>query len=261
MLQEELNKILDLHELWVKGSSKGKKADLSDKDLSGLDFSNRNLIRIIMNKANLSNAKLWNANFSHANLSNANLSYANLSYANLSKANLFKANLSFANLSYASLYKANLSFANLSLADLSEANLSNAKISGTNFYSLRLSGSKLENLDFSGFNICPEEGQFYGYKKVKSDFILKLLISKNAKRLNPIGYRQCRASKVKVIEAYNPDGSKTDQKLFKSFYDPNFEYEVGKWAEVKNFNDDIREVYTPGIHFFLTKKEAINYLL
>ena len=236
MLQSQLNEILDLHELWVKDDPKGKQADLSNQDLSGLDFSYRNLICIIMN-----NARLFSANLSYANLSHANLSGANLSDANLSEANLSYANLSYANISHA----------NLSGANLSDANLSNADFSNSN----------IENTKFPNFRICPEEGQFYGFEKVQGNFILKLLISKHAKRLNPIGYRQCRASKVKVLEAFNLDGSKTNQTKFKSRHDPKFEYEINKWVEVKDFNDDVREIYAPGIHFFLTKEEAITSII
>lgn len=44
MKQEELNKILDEHELWVKScATKGKQADLSGEHLEGLAFDDRAL--------------------------------------------------------------------------------------------------------------------------------------------------------------------------------------------------------------------------
>ena len=281
MLQSELNQILDSHELWVEDNKKGKKADLSNQNLSGLDFSERNLKNIHLSFSNFSDADFSHANlafanlysvfFSFVNLSNANLSYVNLSHANLSCANLSRANLSeaylssanlsYADLSYADLSNVDFSNSNLSYAKLSYANLSNVDFYNANLYNAHLSFSNIEAFKFPNFRICPEEGQFYGFEKVQGNFILKLLISKHAKRLNPIGYRQCRASKVKVIEAYNPDGSKTNQTKFKSRHDPKFEYEINKWVEVKDFNDDVREIYAPGIHFFLTKEEAITSII
>ena len=77
MNQEELNKILKEHELWLKGEG-GKHADLSNTDLSN---------------ANLTNVNLRYANLSNANLTNANLRYIDLRYADLINANLTKADL------------------------------------------------------------------------------------------------------------------------------------------------------------------------
>ena len=95
MKKEDLQKILRLHGVWVRGDG-GVCADLSDANLSG------------------------------ANLIGANLSGANLSCANLRGANLSDADLSCANLRGADLSDANLSCANLSFADLSGANLRGA---------------------------------------------------------------------------------------------------------------------------------------
>lgn len=70
--QEELNKILKEHELWLKREG-GKRANLSNVDLRYTDLR-------------------------YTNLSNADLSYSNLSYSNLKDANLRCADLSSANL-------------------------------------------------------------------------------------------------------------------------------------------------------------------
>ena len=100
---EELKKILQLHDRWLRGLETGKQANLSYANLSNANLSYANLSYADLSYANLSNADLFNANLSNADLSKANLSYANLSYANLSKANLSKADLSKANLFYANL--------------------------------------------------------------------------------------------------------------------------------------------------------------
>jgi len=103
MTHDELQTILADHKEWLKGNTKGKRANLSG--------------------ANLSYATLRYANLSYADLSGADLSGANLSGANLSGADLSGANLSYAILSGANLSGANLSYADLSGADLSGANL------------------------------------------------------------------------------------------------------------------------------------------
>ena len=79
MEQEELNKILDDHKLWVESKGeKGKKAYLKG--------------------ANLSDANLFGVNLSYVNLEGAVLYYAFLKDAYLSGANLKGANLQGANL-------------------------------------------------------------------------------------------------------------------------------------------------------------------
>jgi uncharacterized protein YjbI with pentapeptide repeats len=67
MTQEELDKIVEQHQHWLKEDCEGwedMNADLSGADLSGADLSRANL-----SGANLSGANLYRANLSGANLS------------------------------------------------------------------------------------------------------------------------------------------------------------------------------------------------
>jgi hypothetical protein len=245
MKQEEIKGVLELHAKWRACHPEGKRADLSGADLSGADLSYADLSYANLRNAILSGANLSYANLSYADLSYANLSYANLSYANLRNAILSGANLSYANLSYADLSYANLSYANLSYADLSYANLSYAN----------LSYAKLP-----AFKICPEEGDFVGWKKVKGDFVLKLLIT--GKRIStPIG-RKCRTNECKVLAAYDRKGNEVsydERCAFASKQDSSFTYEVGAYVLEPNLDEDIRVECTKGIHFFLTRAEAEEY--
>ncbi len=110
MTQEELDKIIEQHQHWLKEDCEGwedMRADLSWADLSGANLSG----------ADLSGADLSGAHLIGANLSEADLSGANLSGADLSGANLYRAYLIGANLSEANLYRAYLIGANLSEAN------------------------------------------------------------------------------------------------------------------------------------------------
>ena len=98
MEANELKKILELHTKWLNGEEGGKRADLSDTDLSGAD-----LIRADLSDADLSGADLRRADLRRADLSGADLSSADLRWANLSGANLRWANLSHADLTGANL--------------------------------------------------------------------------------------------------------------------------------------------------------------
>ena len=64
-----------------------------NKDLSGYDFSFRNLKGIDLSGANLQNAQFFCTDLSEANLAGANLTGANLEYPDLSGSNLTGADL------------------------------------------------------------------------------------------------------------------------------------------------------------------------
>ena len=66
MIQEQLNKILRLHQLWINGQIGGIRANLRGANLSGANLS----------EADLSRADLRGANLSRADLSGANLDYS-----------------------------------------------------------------------------------------------------------------------------------------------------------------------------------------
>ena len=112
MTQEELDKIVEQHQHWIKEDCEGwkdMKADLSRADLSAANLRGANLLGAKLSRANLSRADLSRADLSAADLSGANLLGADLSGANLSEANLSRADLSAADLRGANLLGANLS--------------------------------------------------------------------------------------------------------------------------------------------------------
>ena len=183
-----------------------------------------------------------------ADLSGVDLSRANLSGANLLNADLSDAELSGANLSGANLYNADLRGANLS-----GANLLNADLSGVD-----LSGAK--NIPYIPM-VCPEEGDFIGWKKAegnKDKVIVKLHIPSDAKRSSATT-RKCRCSKAEVIAIYNLDGTEAGETTCHSDYYNSFIYEVGKIVEVTDFNEDRWKECAKGIHFFISRQEAIDY--
>ena len=248
--KEELNEILESHELWLRGEG-GKCADLSNVDLRGADLSNTNL-----KYADLIYANLRDVDLSNANLSDANLARANLQDANLARADISNVDLSNANLQDANLKRADLSYTNLVCADLRYTNLRD-----TNLKCADLRGANLEyvktNIHTIGYNLaCPEEGSFIGYKKA-NECIVKLLILEDSKRSSATSVK-CRCDKAKVLEIEN---IKTGEKLkeIRSNYDNNFIYRVGEIVTVSNFDNDRWNECSTGIHFFVNKDNAIKY--
>ena len=188
-------------------------------------------------------AKLCGADLRGANLCDADLRGANLCGANLCSAILCGADLSGANLHGANLCGANLCSANLCGADLSGAKNTDKTLwnAHTAFYPLQ----------------CPETGSFIGYKKA-ADKIVMLEICADAKRSSATS-RKCRCSKAKVLAITNLDGSESGLSEIESDYDEDFVYRVGETVEVSDFDDNRWNECAPGIHFFVTREEAVKY--
>jgi hypothetical protein len=146
-------------ELWWRWENDNENPDVDPDspaaDLSGVDFSEENLVGVHLGGANLAGANLSEAYLSDAYLSEANLVGANLSGTSLSGTSLSKANLSGANLSGAHLYgadlsKANLNRTNLNTANLTEVNLTEADLTDADITGCRIYGISawgLKNVD------------------------------------------------------------------------------------------------------------------
>ena len=183
-----------------------------------------------------------------ADLRGTNLRNADLRGADLCDADLCNANLRDADLSGANLHSADLSDAHLSDANLSDANLRDAKNIDKIAWNARTAFYPLQ---------CPETGSFIGHKKA-SGYIVELEICANAKRSSATS-RKCRCSKAKVLSITNLDGSESGLTEVRSDYSKEFVYCVGEIAEAPDFDENRWNECAPGIHFFVTREEAVRY--
>ena len=257
MMCEDIKKIIEKHAEWIKGNEEGVRADLSHLCLEDAD-----LRYVDLRWANLSSADLRSANLGGAYLRGADLGGANLRGAYLRGADLSGAYLRGADLSSAYLRGADLSGADLSGAYLSSANLSGANLSSAYLSSANLRGANLDNVKYNGRTTmyalaCPEKGSFIGYKKARN-YIIELQITEDAKRSSATS-RKCRCSKAKVLSITNLDGSKTELKQISSSYEDSFVYKLGETVEEPDFCEDRWNECAPGIHFFITRDEAVRY--
>ena len=234
MTQEQLNKIIERHQHYLNKDINGwenMKADLSYRNLSGLDLRNVNLYRVNLRNANLRSADLRKANLRKADLRKAALRNANLRNADLSKADIYAADLKEANLLGTNLKNANISYAKIN---------ANTKID----YPIA----------------CSETGSFIGYKKAGYEYIVKLQICGDAKRSSATT-KKCRCSKALVLSIENIDGSDSGLQEIESDFDSRFVYRVGEIAEVFDFDDNRWDECAPGIHFFMDRQDAVEYEL
>ena len=230
--KEELAEILRKHNLWLANGVGGERADLRNADLYDADMRGACLRDADLRCADLRGADLRHANLRHANLRGADLCDADLRCADLRGACLRYAGLLYADLRYANLRDADLCGADLCGADLCDA----------------------ENLVLP--IACPEKGSFIGWKQCRGDLIVELEICADAKRSSATG-RKCRCDKAKVISITTPEGTPADSAI--SQYTETFAYRVGETVSVDDFDDNRWNECAPGIHFFITRQEAVDY--
>ena len=118
-------------------------------------------------------------------------------------------------------------------------------------------------------SICPE-GRLIGYKKAilrnNVRVIVELEIPADAKRSSAFG-RKCRCAKaiVKAIRHVS-GGNETQSTAYsirtyknQNYFNDQFAYQVGKEVRPDFFDENRFNECSHGIHFFLTKEEAIEY--
>lgn len=104
---------------------------------------------------------------------------------------------------------------------------------------------------------CPEEGSFIGWKKVNG-LIVKLMITENAKRSSATS-RKCRCSHAKVLEIQQLDGTIAVERRLENMNYKSTIYEVGKIVHADSWDEDRWNECSHGIHFFITREEAVRY--
>ena len=86
--------------------------------------------------------------------------------------------------------------------------------------------------------------------------IVELEICEDAKRSSATT-RKCRCDKAKVLSIVSPDGISAKKAV--SEFDLDFVYRVGEIVSVPDFDDNRWNECAPGIHFFITRQEAVDY--
>lgn len=204
-----------------------EKMDLRGYDLSEIDFTLSSFQEVLLDGVNFSWASLENTLLDGCSMRNANCQNANLRTASMRGCDLTGADIRGAD-----LFCAVLEYARLDHVISDEH---------TKWYRLH----------------CPETGAFVAYKKCLNDRIVQLLVPADAKRTSATG-PTCRCSKAKVLTIKNFDETISYDEAW-STVDDNFVYRKGEWVEVKDFNEDRWMDSTTGIHFWMTRKEAMAY--
>ena len=206
--------------------------ELCDMNLRGFDFSYMDFTLGVFK-----NVCFDEANFSHSSIENA--LFENCTFRGV--------DFRYANMRTCAMRYNDLTGANIEGADLFAAVLEHAKLDGI-IYNEETKWFKLH---------CPETGPFLGYKKCFNNRLVQLLIPADAKRTSAT-MNSCRCSKAKVLTIKSFDYKEEFDEAW-SLVDENFVYRKGEWVEVLDFNEDRWQDSTTGIHFWMTREEALAY--
>jgi hypothetical protein len=179
------------------------------------------------------------------------------SRADLMRADLMGADLTGADLTGADLTGAYLTGADLTRAYLTGAYLTRADLTGADLTEAGLSGACLSGACLPHTQVCPEEGAFIGWKKLRDGRVAKLAIGANCERVSPIVGRKCRCDGAMVLSIVGLDG--TEHKDGQSKYAEEFVYRVGEPVLCSDYDPDPLVECSRGIHFFITSREAREY--
>ena len=158
--------------------------------------------------------------------------------------------------------RAELSGAYLRSADLRSADLRGADLIGANLSCANLSGAYLRSAKYNEgtafFALAyPEEGDFIAWKKV-NNVIVKLKVPAEAKRSSATT-RKCRCEFAEVLELQNIDRTPyKDDKVVNNNHVETI-YKVGEIVRPDSWDDNRWNECSHGIHFFITRDEAVMY--
>lgn len=228
--EKELEEIL-------KKRCPGERLDLSNSEFNSMDLSGKDLSNTNFDLCLFQNVVLDGADLTASSIINAGLDGCSLK------------NVIFEN-------------ADMKGACLRGCDMTGCNIKGANLFSAVLEHARLDGIiadeNTQWFRMhCPETGPILGYKKCVNDRLVQLLIPADAKRTSAT-LPSCRCNKAKVLTIKSFDSTEEYDEAW-SLVDENFVYRKGQWVEVKDFNEDRWMDSTTGIHFWMTREEAIGY--
>ena len=232
---------------------------LNHTKCDGSTFINANINRAILSvssfeECNFNSAGCVGSTFHRSRLYSSYLNACNILETDFTEAILVNADFSDAHITNSTFYRAYLSSANFKGATID---------SFTSF--CRADIDKDMNISCPNVPInCPEEGSFIGFKvglssiDISEVVLIKLEIMEDAKRSSGTR-RKCRADKVKVLDIINLNSEKHEKEAISIKMRRNFKYKVGEVIQINNFDNNRWNECSTGIHFFITKDEALQY--
>lgn len=280
MSQEELDDIIAKHEKWLRKEPDGEQARLSGFMFDGLDIRYCDMSNSIIKNCYFKRCDITCSWLQGSDLIESVFKFCSLSQLTLSKCSMcgivavfsdfdhciFDASdmtsgvFAKCSLSSGSFLRSNLSFTkflecHINLCVFVDSDMSSSKFQLCNI--INISVNNVENFPHIPMT-CPETGSFMAWKRA-GVYIVKLLIPEDARRSSATG-RKCRCDKAFVVAIEDIDGTPSIMQKVTSDYDENFIYRVGETVTEPKFCDNRFRECASGIHFFMTRQEAVEYV-
>jgi uncharacterized protein YjbI with pentapeptide repeats len=164
--------------------------------------------------------------------------------------------------------ESNLEGVDFSHTYLQAANFRHSNLKNARFFNANLTAAEFEGAILPEFQI-PQKVELIVWKKLSGATsqhydtrIAKLLIPADAMRTASLIGKKCRAERAVVLEIVDLSTG-TEVLRASSLRNANFIYRVGESIvpDGHTYNHDFRHECKPGIHFFMTRGEAISYFM
>ena len=221
----------------VKNRGKGDVLCVKNADLRELDLTGEDLRGVDFSWSDLSGTRLDGADLDGATLDNAMMNHCSLRGTSLRDASVQGVNFRW-------------------------SDLTGLHVEGSNLWRSVFEYAVMDGIVADGRTrffrmFCPETGAFLAYKKCFNDRLVQLLVPADARRVSA-ACNACRCDKAKVLTIKSFDYKERFSEAW-SLVDENFVYRVGEWVEAKNYNPDRWMESTGGIHFWMSREEALAY--
>ena len=252
--------------------------------ITGTYFSDSNFEHAVIKECNFKNSTFYEANFYTCDIDGTIFERTNLVRADFESATISNTSFkltaansaifthgSFYNVDFTDSYLQRALFNNVSMQ--SGCKFKGALLDNTNFHDSQIDIEDLNKVGIPyttiGLNMaCPEEGAFVGWKYVRNNrdyYLIKLLIPEDAKRSSATT-RKCRCDKafvLDIVDLFNEDihYEKCENPNSITYTGKKTVYKVGETIYPDSWDEDRWVECSHGIHFFITKQEAINYAL
>jgi len=141
--------------------------------------------------------------------------------------------------------------------DITDANLRHANLWVANLAGADLRGANLRDARLPVYQRLPEAGSFTAFKGCRGH-VVRVRVPEGADRVSTLASPECRAEYVEVVEVLDADGQLCDATEAVSWWDDKTTYREGGTVYPDDWDDDIREACTHGIHIYPTKSEAVE---
>lgn len=266
LTHKEFDAIVSKHQAWLKNKPKGKCAHFKDVSISrfelkNVDLSHATFDNVSMRYVCVDNVKFDSVDFLECDLHDTSFTDCTFKNADLGKNDFEDGD--FTDCDFTDTVVNNTNFQDVYFTNV---NFAGTHAHGTDFRNAVFNNCKLDTLRYdectAGFAMaCPETGAFTAYKKARlynhDNCVVKLEVPADALRSSATT-RKCRVSKAKVVAIYDMSGNSIQKNAY-SNHAKNFVYRIGKMVEVKNFDKNRWNECAPGIHCFITKREAELY--